>query len=69
MLIPTNPAWENFIIKYPAGAFVDFDDTTNVTQVWEKIQQNTYYQQLPADEDIFWESEERKLLEAWEKII
>jgi len=22
MLIPTNPAWENFIIKYPAGALV-----------------------------------------------
>jgi len=69
MLVQTNPAWQSFIEKYPAGTFIDFDDATNTSQIWENIQQNTYYQQTPTDEDIFWESEEKKLLATWKKLI
>ncbi len=69
MLAQANPAWQRFINDYPAGALIDFDDIAKVAQVWENVQQYTYYKKLPTPEDIFWESEAKQLLKAWEKII
>ncbi|OJJ18050.1 hypothetical protein BKI52_29815 [marine bacterium AO1-C] len=68
MLVQTNAAWQSFIEQYPAGTLINFDDVTHLSQTWEKSLQNTYYQKPTKAVELFWESEEKKLLEVWKNV-
>lgn len=68
ILVQSNLGWNAFIEAYPAGKFVDFDDLTNVVNVWQIAQQTNYYQKFPSDEDIYWEHEVTNLLSKMEEI-
>jgi len=60
MIIPNNAKWLNLIAPYPAGIAVDFT-TQNVEPVLRNLEKTSFYNSIP-DISIYWDVEEKKLL-------
>ncbi|EAY28002.1 glycosyltransferase family protein [Microscilla marina] len=68
MLVQTNEAWRGFIQQYDAGQLLDFDHLAVAPQYWSQACQQHFYQHKANTTEIYWETEEVKLLKVWEKI-
>lgn len=62
ILIQQNPAWQGIVQEAEAGLSVNFSDV-HVSDLYNKLLSTSYYSKgIPAD--IYWQSEEEKLLRA-----
>jgi glycogen(starch) synthase len=66
VIIQQNPLWEVLIQQYEAGLAINFQDF-DASAIYEALTNQTFYQHKNL-KDIFWQSEEEKLLN-WVKTI
>jgi glycosyltransferase involved in cell wall biosynthesis len=66
MLVSKNEAWEKFYQNYPfySAIFLDFNDLDTITHLYQQIQSIRFYETEQDIQDIYWQSEEVKLIEA-----
>lgn len=60
-LISPNTFWESLVYPYPAGFSVDFDDLDQALSSFEKVFQQTFFQN-PPQKEVLWAYQEDKFL-------
>ncbi|WP_299458986.1 hypothetical protein [uncultured Microscilla sp.] len=68
MLVQINEAWAGFIQRYDAGLLLDFDHLADAPHHWTQACQQHFYPHEANTTEIYWETEEAKLLKVWKKI-
>ena len=67
LIVQHNPYWEKIITEHRAGFMIDFKNF-NPVEIIKDLEQNTYYQHIALD-DVYWSSEEVKLLQHFKTIM
>lgn len=67
MMIQNNQTWESFLSKLPfqSAYFLDFTNLESIKKSWVDIQNIDFYKKNIELNSIYWENEEKKLIEAW----
>ncbi|TPE42497.1 glycosyltransferase [Pontibacter mangrovi] len=67
VLVPENPLWQNVVVAAGAGLAIDFRQVSPL-ELLARIQQGLFYTS-GVPQDVYWETEEKKLLGVISKII
>lgn len=60
MIIPKNPIWENFCDAFQSSLSCDFQQTDDLIDFWETLQNKTFYVTEQSVSSILWGETERK---------
>ncbi|MCU0443668.1 MAG: glycosyltransferase [Microscillaceae bacterium] len=66
MLVSANPTWEDFFKNYAfcAANFLNFQHLPDINELYAQIQNADFYENRQTPADIYWQSEEVKLIAA-----